>query len=547
MKKDAMQNTGQQLVSFLEANGVDRVFCVPGESFLPVIDALAGSKTIDTVTARHESSAGFMALADGRLSGRPGVFMVSRGPGATNASIAVHSAQQDGLPLILFIGQVPRKNLGRNSFQEIDYGKMFGDIAKWVVELVEPERLPEIMSRAFTVAMSGTPGPVVISLPEDVLEMQAPEVVARASAHADSGVSPASLATVEKMLAGASRPLILAGGEFSSDESREALRQFAEKHDIPVVLGFRRHGVFPFGHRLYAGDIGVTTGPKQVEAFEQSDLILALGTRLAEWTTLDYTFPKSPFPNQALVHVCAEVSEIGKNFQPTVGIACRGPEFVRAALSFKATPLDDAREKWIYGMHSDAVRSGEWKKSSAADGVVFANVVNEISAQLPEANFVPDAGVSAALVYRYVPFGGKRKLYSTISGVMGYGVPGAVAIALRQPEGAVICLVGDGGFMMTGNELAVAVERKLPVRIFLSNNRSLGTIRMHQERVFPGRSHATDLSGPDFRALAESFGCKGMVINDEADVERVVREALVADGPVLVEVKASLSVILPKP
>ena len=244
-----MQTTGQQLVAFLEANHVDRVFCVPGESFLPLLDALAAS-SIDTITARHESSAGFMALADGRLTGRPGVCMVSRGPGATNASIAVHSAQQDGTPLILMIGQGERQHVGRDSFQEIDYSKMFGSIAKWVYEINDPKRVPEVMARAFTVAMSGTPGPVVISLPEDILAEQLPDVLARPSVFGTSAPTSAALQRVMQLLSQAQRPLILAGGEFASDEQRAALRTAAEKHNIPVVIGFRRHGVFSCDHPL---------------------------------------------------------------------------------------------------------------------------------------------------------------------------------------------------------------------------------------------------------------------------------------------------------
>lgn len=541
-----MQTTGQLLVSFLQANGVDRVFCVPGESFLPVLDALASS-SIDTVTARHESSAGFMALADGRLSGRPGICLVSRGPGATNASIALHSAQQDGLPLILFIGQVKRGNLGRESFQEIDYGRMFGDIAKWVVEVVDPTRLPEIMARAFTVAMSGTPGPVVVSLPEDILDQEAPHVRPVRSGVPASAPTPQAMRQVADLLARARRPLILAGGDFESDASRALLLRAAEQHEIPVLLGFRRHGVFPCDHRLYAGDLGVSTSAAQVQAFQQADLVLAIGTRLSEWTTLDYTFPTAPWPQQPLVHVCAETEAIGRNFQPDVGIVSRGPDFVEALLQIDSQPAPTRHSGWIRELHAAAEAMSVWKLSRASDGVVFANVVDALGKMLPDStSIVPDAGVSAALAYRYFPFRGRRRLYCTMSGVMGYGVPGAVAIAMRDPASTVVCLVGDGGFLMTGNELAVAVERKLPLRIFLSNNRSLGTIRLHQEREYPGRAHATDLSGPDFAQLAVAFGCKSVVIEREEDIQPAIRSALDVSGPVLVEVRSSLSAILPK-
>ena len=541
-----MQTTGQQLVAFLEANHVDRVFCVPGESFLPLLDALAAS-SIDTITARHESSAGFMAMADGRLTGRPGVFMVSRGPGATTASIAVHSAQQDGTPLILMIGQGERQHVGRDSFQEIDYSKMFGSIAKWVYEINDPKRVPEVMARAFTVALSGTPGPVVISLPEDILAEQLSEVKAKASVVASSAPTPEAMQRVMQLLAQARRPLMLVGGDFATDPQRAALRAAAEKHNIPVVIGFRRHGVFSSDHPLYSGDIGTGTSAAQVELFEQADLLLAIGTRLSDWGTLGYRFPTPPWPRQALVHACADVTMIGKNFQPEVGIVCSGPEFIGALQRCEAVPKKTEGAAWISDMHGLAQTQAVWKNITAPDGVAFGNVVRALGELTPdETSIVPDAGISAALAYKFFPFTGKRKLYSTMSGVMGYGMPGAVAIALREPERTVICLVGDGGFMMTGNELAVAVERKLPLRIFLSNNRSLGTIRLHQERMYPGRSHATALSGPDFIKLAQAFGCETLLIEKDADIEPAIRAALKVQGPVFVEVKASLLAILPK-
>lgn len=541
-----MQTTGQQLVSFLEANGVDRVFCVPGESFLPLLDAIGASK-IDTITARHESSAGFMAMADGRLTGRPGVFMVSRGPGATNASIAVHSAQQDGTPLILMIGQAERQHVGRDSFQEIDYSKMFGSIAKWVYEINDPTRVPEVMARAFSVAMSGTPGPVVISLPEDILSVELPDVKALASVVASSAPTPKAMQRVFELLAKSERPLLLAGGDFATDEQRAALRAAAERHNIPVVIGFRRHGVFASDHLLYAGDIGTGTSATQVKAFEKADLLLAIGTRLSDWGTLNYRFPTPPWPKQPLVHVCADVTMIGKNFQPEIGMVCHGAEFIRVFKAHAVVPEKKDRSAWISELHGYAQTQAVWENIKASDGVAFGNVVRALGELTPDAtSIVPDAGISAALAYKFFPFTGRRKLYSTMSGVMGYGVPGAVAIAMREPDRTVVCLVGDGGFMMTGNELAVAVERKLALKIFLSNNRSLGTIRLHQERMYPGRSHATDLSGPDFSKLAQAFGCATLLIEKDEDIEPMIRAALAATGPVFVEVKASLLAILPK-
>ena len=275
--------------------------------------------------------------------------------------------------------------------------------------------------------------------------------------------------------------------------------------------------------------------------------MLAIGTRLSDWGTLGYRFPTPPWPKQTLVHACADVNMIGKNFQPEVGIVCSGPEFVRAFLDCTVVSEKKDRSAWIAELHGYACAQAKWKNVSAPDGVAFGNVIAALGELTPDAtSIVPDAGISAALAYKFFPFHGKRKLYSTMSGVMGYGMPGAVAIAMREPERTVVCLVGDGGFMMTGNELAVAVERKLPIKIFLSNNRSLGTIRLHQERMYPGRSHATDLTGPDFSKLAQAFGCETMLIEQDSDISPTIQAALKAQGPVFVEVKASLLAILPK-
>ena len=541
-----MLTTGQHIVEGLKVNGIDRVFCVPGESFLPLLEGLRLS-AIDTITARHESAAGFMALADGRITGRPGVCMVSRGPGATNASIAVHSAQQDGLPLILFIGQAERQHVGRDSFQEIDYSKMFGDIAKWVYEISDASRVPEVIARAFTVAMSGTPGPVVISLPEDVLEVQSPAVAMKASVVPTSAPSARAMSKIMGMLALAKRPLMVAGGDFGTDAERLSLRQAAQRHAVPVIEGFRRHSVFPCDHPLYAGNIGTGTTPAQRKLLEQADLLLYVGTRMSDWGTLAYTFPTPPWAAQPLVHVCAETEAIGKNFQPDVGVVCRGPDFIEVLLEQDLNSQGIDRANWIKQLNQQALKQEQWTPIDAPDGVPYGNLIEALGRLVPDAtSMVPDAGISAALVYKYFPFSGQRKLYSTMSGVMGYGVPGAVSIAMRQPERTIVCLVGDGGFMMTGNELAVAIERKLPIKIFLSNNRSLGTIRIHQEKHYPGTPHATDLSGPDFSMLARSFGCPAMRIERNEDIDATVLAALKVDGPVLVEVMASLQAILPK-
>jgi acetolactate synthase-1/2/3 large subunit len=540
------KTVGQLIVSILEASGIDRVFCLPGESFLPVLDALRDSG-IDTVTARHESSAGFMAVADARLTGRPGVCMVSRGPGATNASIAVHTAQQDGLPMILFVGQVARRQLRRDGFQEIDYSKMFGDIAKYVGEIADPEQTIPVMARALNAAVSPTPGPVVIALPEDLLDKEVEAPAARSFSRAVTAPSDDAVTQTIRLLGQAERPLIIAGGELAAGEGRALLKEVAERFSVPVAVSFRRHELFANDHPLYAGDLGIYNSKPQMAAFHDADLILALGTRLGDLTTKGYTFPASPWPKQKLVHVLADGSIVGRHFRPDLGVVCDAPAFLARLLELAPSAPGPGRGQWTGRLRAIREELGVWHARRAEDGVVFGNVIAALAGAVDEeVLIVPDAGISAALLYRFFRFRPPQRLLATIAGVMGFGVPGAVAVAMRHPGRQIVCVVGDGGFMMTGVELALAVERKLPIRVFLSTNRSLGTIRFNQERDFPGRPSATDLAGPDFAALARSFGCAAMVIAREEDVAPTVAAALRHDGPVLVDVHASLLAILPQ-
>jgi acetolactate synthase-1/2/3 large subunit len=542
-----LQTVGQLIVAMLEANGVDRVFCLPGESFLPVLDALRDS-AIDTVTCRHESAAGFMALADARLTGRPGICLVSRGPGATNAAIAAHTAQQDGLPLLLFVGQVARRQLRRDGFQEIDYGKMYGEIAKLVADISDPERTIETMSRAMNTAVSGTPGPVVIALPEDILDQPVAVPELRPLSRAVTGPNEDAVAEVARLLAAARHPLIIAGGELAAGEGRRLLREAAERLALPVAVSFRRHDLFAHDHPHYAGDLGFYNSRAQVDAFAEADLVLALGTRLGDLTTKGYSFPQSPFPRQKLVHVYGDSAIVGRHYRPDIGLVCDAPSFLAKLLATApAAPPPPERARWIERLHALHGEIAAWRPKTAPDGVVFGNVIAALARAVDDdVLVVPDAGISAALLYRYFPLRPKQRLLATIAGVMGFGVPGAVAVALRERGRQIVCIVGDGGFLMTGSELALAVERKLPIRIFLANNRSLGTIRFNQERDYPGRAWATDLSGPDFADLARSFGCAALVLDREAAVASTIADALRAPGPILVEVKASLSAILPE-
>jgi acetolactate synthase-1/2/3 large subunit len=535
---------GKVLVSILAANGVDRVFCVPGESYLPVFDALYDSD-IDVVVAHLEGAAGFMAIADTKLTGRIGACFVSRGPGATNASIAVHTAQQDAVPFLLFIGQVEVKNLRRGSFQEIDYGKMFGDIAKWVSEVSDPERLAEVMARAIQIATSGTPGPVVIVLPQDMLGKEITLPAIKTSKRPCTAPSRAAIAETLTLLEGARRPLVIAGGELGTDEGRRALAAFAKAFELPVIVSFRRHDVFDNTDRHFAGELGVQNSDEQMVALKEADLVLAVGTRLGDLTTQGYTFPETPWPQRKLVHVYDDNAVLGDHFRADVGAACDSAAFL-AELTAAGGKLPQERRAWVDRLRRLRVDIATWKHRTAPDGVVFGNVVAALAERLAEdAIVILDAGISAALLYKHYPVRPPQRLIPTVAGVMGSGVPGAVAAALRHPERQVVCVLGDGDFLMTGNELALAVERKLPIKIILSNNRSYGSIRLQQEKEYPGRNIGTDLSTPDFAALARAFGCEALVVTREEEVGATLDAALAAPGPVLVEIKASLSAVLP--
>ncbi len=541
-----MITAGRLIINALAANGVDRVYCVPGESFLPIFDALYGN-TIDTVVAHHESSAGFMALADSRITGRVSAAFVSRGPGATNASIAVHSADQDGVPFLLFIGQVPRKNLRRRSFQEIDYGKMFGDIAKWVVEITDSSRIPEIMSRAIQIATAPTPGPVVIVMPEDMLEDMVPETVIPPFQPAASEVNMAAVAQAAALLRTAQKPLLIGGGELCTDEGRAALAECAEAWQLPVAASFRRHDIFDGTDRKFIGDMGIQQTPAQMAAIRESDVVCAVGTRLGDLTTQGYTFPESPFPQRKLIHVLADARKLGVDFRPDVSAACSAAGFLRA-LAKAAPQIAPGRDAWIERLRAERLKIMGWATQTAPDGVVFGNVVMATVARLtPDALVTLDAGLSAAMFYKHFPVKAPQQLIASITGVMGMGVPGAVSMSMRCPGRQVVCAVGDGSFLMTGNEIALAVERKLPIRFILAANRSYGSIRLNQEKEYPGHVVGTDLTVPEFAQLAQAFGCPGFVIRSDADIAPMLDAAFAVQGPVLVEVKTSLSSILPKP
>lgn len=550
---------GQCLVATLAAHGIDRLFCVPGESYLGLLDALHAHPTIDTVVCRHESGAGFMALADARLSGRPGVAAVSRGPGASNAAIAVHTAQQDAIPFLLLIGQVATRDLRRDAFQEIDYGRMFGGIAKWTAEVADPARLPETLRRAFQVMTTGTPGPVVLSLPEDMLtapldaaQPQPPVHLAPVhlapspAAPSPSAPPPALLAELRTVLAAAERPLLLAGSGLDHQGGREALQTFAETWSLPVLAAFRRQDLFPNAHPLYAGDMGLQNPAAQMELLHTADLLVVLGARMSDITTQNYSFPG---PTTPLVHIHADPAAIGTQFPTALAIAA--PPAAALALigppsPATAPPPAPRREEWLARLRAERARITAPRLPPVADGIPFEAVVLAVAAALPKTAILTlDAGSFAAPAYRVIPFAPPQRLLAPISGAMGFGIPAAVAAALRHPGRTVICMVGDGGFLMTGNELAVALERRLPLKVILAENGTYGSIRIHQERDYPGRPSGTGFTNPDFTLIGQAFGCHVTRLDTQADLPRLPA-LLASPGPEFVLVRTSVAATLPR-
>lgn len=530
----------ETLVASLRGHGVDRVFCVAGESYLPVLDALADVPEIDVVTCRHEGSAAFMAVADARLTGRAGICLVSRGPGVTNASIGVHAAKQDATPLVVVMGQIRGTDLGRDMFQEVDADVTFGAMAKAVLTLRAPERAAETVARAFRVAETGTPGPVIVVVSPDVLTRADPYGRPALRWREDPPVPAAgTVDAVADLLAGADRPLLIAGGRLAGARGRRALAEFAGRHGVPVVTSNKHQDLFDNRSPLYAGHLHNASTPERFALFEEADLVLAVGTRLDDVTTRRHTFPASPEPRQRLVHVYPDAGRLGLVHRPWLGVACDPAAFLDA---LTALPRPAARASWAarLGRAEDAYATRP--VPSAGDGVVFGAVVTALDSLTGgDVGVVVDSGTFTSWVYRHLRLTGAGRLLGVTSSPMGFGVPAATAVALRRPGRPVVAVVGDGGFVMNGGELITAVAYGLPVVVIVSDNRSYATIRIHQERDHPGRVVATDLLNPDFAAVARAHGALGLTVREEGEIEAALREALAHGGPALVHVHTSLT------
>ena len=526
---------GQVLVDQLLIHGADTAYCVPGESYLEVLDALHDVQDrFSLINARHEAGAANMAETYGKLTGTPGICMVTRGPGACHAAIGVHIAQQDSTPMILLVGQIARDTTDREAFQEVDYRAMFGPIAKWATQIDDPARVPEYMARAFRVATSGRPGPVVISLPEDMLTEVVSVADARPYTATHAGLSPDNLDMLKTEIAQAERPLLLLGGSGWSDESAAAITRFAEANKIPVTTSFRRQDIVNNLSPVYAGDFGTSTAPSLYAHQRDADLLVVIGARLGEMTTKTYTTMQSPNPETRLVHLYPDADEIGRVYSPDLGIAA-APVSVAAALDGVDLGRAEAWDAWCEKLHADyltdteAPNGGDWDLDM---GVALAQLRDE----LPDDVVVTlDAGNHTGWAQRFLRFGRPGRIVGSTCGAMGYSVPAAVAASIAEPERLTLSFVGDGGFMMSGNELATAAQYGGRPIVLLFNNGIYGTIRMHQERDHPERISGTTLQNQDFVKMAEGLGAHAERVTKTEDFAAAFTRARESGRPALIE------------
>ncbi|MCB8838291.1 thiamine pyrophosphate-binding protein [Aurantimonas sp. VKM B-3413] len=529
---------GALLVAALEAQGGTRVFCVPGESYLPVLDALHDSP-IETVVCRQEGGAAMMAEADGKLTGRPGLCFVTRGPGATNAASGIHVAAHDQTPMILFVGQVPTGFRGRGAFQEVDYDRFFGGMAKAVFEARTADELPGLVEKAYRIAMDAAPGPVVVALPEDTLSSLGEAEIAPRVEPRPIRADPEAMEELWSLLAEASRPIVLLGGPRWTDGAIRDLQLFAEGWHLPVACSFRRQGLFPNDHPNYAGDLGIGPNPKLKERIANADLVIAVGARLGEMPSQGYTLFAVPEPRQRLVHVLADSSELGRVYRPTLAIHAGPASFARKAMQLQA-PATVAWAGAAEEVHADyRAWSTPEREGRLPEGCVDPFAVMAILGDaLPQdAIMTNGAGNYAGWLHRYHRFHGRTTQLAPTSGSMGYGLPAAIAAKLRYPDRTVVCFAGDGCFQMTGQEFASAVQARAPVLVLVFDNAQYGTIRMHQERKYPGRRWATALTNPDFAALAESLGGFGRRVESTEALAPALKEALASGRPALLHLK----------
>ena len=538
-----LRHGGKILADQLAIQQCKAVFCVAGESFLPALDGMYDHPEIKTVTCRHEGGAAIMAEAYGKMTGRPAVCFVTRGPGATNASLGVHIALQDSTPMVLMIGQVQRSYLDREAFQEVDFRTMFRPLAKWVAQVEDPSRIPEYVSRAWATATSGRQGPVVLVFPEDVLfaEVEVEDLPMVNAAEAIASEDTAE--QVSSFFADAQRPLVVAGGSGWSEECRMRLESFSKRNDLPVAAEFRCQDYFDNRHQNYVGDLGISTGPGLESMMRESDAVLCIGARLGELPTQKYSLVNAPMPRSRLFHVHADVGELGRVYQPAVALNATSSSFI----SRLDDVLLDSRDIW-----SDWTSQGRECFLDHSSTVDLDNpplndrVIEWLRNQLPPDTIVTSgSGISTGVLHRYYYYGARyRTQLAPIAGSMGYGIPAAIAAKMCEPTRKVVSICGDGCFMMTAQELATAALLDLDITVIVVNNGVLGTIRKHQEQHYPGRVMATDLENPDFSLFAKSFGALGFTVNSFAEFKEAFPAADSHSGLSLIDLQLDRSVYI---
>lgn len=546
VKVISQRNGGRILVHALRLHGVDRVFCVPGESYLEVLDALYDMPIIQLVVAKHEGAAANMAVADGKLTGSPGICFVTRGPGATQACVGVSAAFQDSTPMILFVGQVRRSVRGREAFQEIDLCRMFAPLAKWAAEIEDAARIPEYVLQAFQCATSGRPGPVVLSLPEDILSQVSPVVDTARFHPVQATPSNADLDAFHSEIAQAQRPLMILGGSGWSEEACAAVEAFVEANKLPVVTSFRRQDLIDNQHPCYAGHLSIGLSPDLASRVRAADLLIAFGTRLGDVSTSGYTLLKPPRLSQRLIHIHADPKELGRVYEADLRINS-GPSVFAAAIS-RLTPLNDPPWRlWTKAAHEEFIRfTTPVASDRPGTGVDIAAVVSYLGKRLPPDSFVSNgAGNYTIWIHRFFSYRKPRTELAPTSGSMGFGLPAAIAAKLRYPERLSVCLAGDGCFLMYPQELATARQYNAAIIVLVVNNGMYGTIRMHQERRFPGRMSGTDLLNPDFVALAQSFGAYAERVESTDAFAECFERAVASGKPALLDLRVDRREITP--
>ncbi len=544
---NGVRTGGRILIDQLVKQGVDHVFCVPGESYLSALDALHDSPSIQLTICRQEGGAAMMAEAYGKLTGRPGICFVTRGPGATNASPGVHIARQDSTPMILLVGQVSRDVYEREAFQELDYRAVFGTLAKWATQIESADRIPEVMARAFSVAMSGRPGPVVVALPEETLLESADCADVSRVEIREAVPAPADLDLLEQWLREAARPVIVAGGSRWDAAASQALQRFAESRGIPVAVSFRRQSICPGTHPNYVGDLSIGANPALVRAVSDADLVLLLGTRLSEAASQGYTLLDIPLPKQKLIHVHPDANELGRVYQPALALNVSPRGFFAAVAASVPAPnaMSHARGDYVKGLRatyrqwSDAATEVPGRFNLGKALVALREVLP------PETIITNGAGNYAAWINRFVQFRPGWQFLAPTSGSMGYGVPAAVGALRLYPGRRVVAFAGDGCFLMNGQEFATAVQYALPLIVIVVDNGTYGTIRMHQEQQYPGRVVGTSLRNPDFAAYAVAFGGHGERVERTEDFSAAFERAAASGRPAIIHCLVDIEAISP--